>query len=586
MATSRRHSSRMSTAKDPIAVVGTGYVGLVTAASFAARGHEVFCIEKKREIAEQLIAGEVPFTEPRLQDIFDQARDRLHFHVDHKQAWRQATAHAGLIFMAVGTPSMAKAPKGGNGAAANGNVREARLDRGQIKAALEDGAKLGLKARVDRGEPTAIVMKSTVQPGTGAGLRKLLSEKLGRKDVAYVSCPEFLREGSAIKDFEEPDRVVIGGSEPWAVDAVARLFSFADSHIMRMSVESAELVKMASNGFLALAISYANELANLCDHLGADFVEVSHAMREARAEDIPAESFLTPGPGFGGSCFPKDVREFNHEIHRADPGSVLFDAVLEVNEAQPALVVDKIERRFPDGLRGKCVALLGLSFKKNTDDMREASSGKLAVELEGRGAFVRGFDPVVKGREDNDPHTAWMDSPQVYIEPGDLPYAVLENAHAAVLVTEWDSLKGLEWDRVAEVMAGKNPPFLDARNALDAESLEAAGLTYDGVGRGSALSRRKFRGADAQELGEQAADGYLALKREFNEELHRACVRFKANVEHVADGVGRDSRIGLAYLDPHAPHPSYDLDSSVGELLAKSPPNYMRLLRALRLRTR
>ena len=560
----------MSAALEPIAVVGTGYVGLVTGACLAAEGHDVYCIESNRPKAERLAEGEIPFKEPRLDKILENAGGRLHFEPDYEHAWRKATEKSRLYFLAVGTPTQ------------SAEKSAAGLKKDQITSALHSGADFGLRDRVKAGKPTAIVMKSTVPPGTGQSVQKDLAD-LGCEGATYVACPEFLREGNAVRDFYSPDRLVLGGSDKWAIEALERVFSFARGRVRHTTVASAELVKLASNGFLALAISYANELANLCDDLGYDYSLVLDEMLQVRSEEIPRQSFLRPGPGFGGSCFPKDVREFNLEIRKADPQAKLFDAVLEVNAAQPARVIDKLEQDLGQRLDGKRIALLGLSFKADTDDMREASSERLARELMSRGAAVVAFDPMVKGPKQDDEHTQWLD--EIMVEGGDSPYAVLDGADAAILVTDWANLTQLDWGKAARKMSGERPPVLDSRNALDAQALQEAGIAYDGVGRGAAVSNRRFSRNGLAEFAELAADGYLALKREFHDELANACGRFEdASVEEVAGNVARDGRIGLSYLDPDLAPPLYDLDDSVAQLLEMCPPGHMRLLQALRLR--
>jgi UDPglucose 6-dehydrogenase len=313
----------------------------------------------------------------------------------------------------------------------------------------------------------ALVMKSTVPCGTGASLRRIFGEQ-GKDGLAYVSCPEFLKEGSAVKDFLKPDRVVVGDSGDWAGDAVVELYAPLEAPLVRTDIASAEMVKLASNAFLATKISFINEIANVCEETGADVVEVARGMG---LDDRIGSKFLQAGIGFGGSCFPKDVDALKQLAGNSGYHFQLLTAVIEVNDLQKRRVIGKLQRHL-GGLSGKRVALLGLAFKPNTDDMREASSLVLAARLHADGALVSAYDPVAEE--------------QARKLVGSITLAAsalqaVENADAAVLVTEWSELVELDWTRVAEAMSGNL--VIDGRNALDPGRVRAAGLAYEGIGR-------------------------------------------------------------------------------------------------------
>jgi UDPglucose 6-dehydrogenase len=310
-------------------------------------------------------------------------------------------------------------------------------------------------------------MKSTVPVGTGATLRRVLDEQ-GKAELAYVSCPEFLREGSAVEDFRHPDRVVIGDEGGWAGDAVAELYAPLGAPIVRTDVASAEMVKLASNAFLATKISFINEIANVCEETGADVVEVARGMG---IDSRIGSSFLQAGLGYGGSCFPKDVSALKQLAGNSGYHFQLLGAVIEVNELQKRRVVAKLEKHLGE-LVGKTVALLGLAFKPDTDDMREASSLVLSARLLAEGALVRGYDPVAERRA-----RELMSGVEFAASALD----ALAGADAAVLVTEWPEFSQLDWARVAATMAGTL--VVDGRNAVDPEAVRAAGLVYEGIGR-------------------------------------------------------------------------------------------------------
>jgi UDPglucose 6-dehydrogenase len=313
----------------------------------------------------------------------------------------------------------------------------------------------------------ALVMKSTVPCGTGAALRRIFDDQ-GKGGLAYVSCPEFLKEGSAVADFLHPDRVVVGDSGDWAGDAVVELYAPLKAPLVRTDVASAEMVKLASNAFLATKISFINEIANVCEETGADVVEVARGM--GLDERIGAK-FLQAGIGFGGSCFPKDVDALKQLAGNSGYHFQLLNAVIEVNDLQKRRVIGKLQKHL-GGLVGRRVALLGLAFKPNTDDMREASSLVLSARLQADGAHVTAYDPIAE--EQARKLVGGIDF-------ADSALAAVGGADAAVLVTEWRELVELDWQAVAQAMNGTL--LIDGRNALDPAAVRAAGLIYEGIGR-------------------------------------------------------------------------------------------------------
>jgi UDPglucose 6-dehydrogenase len=317
-------------------------------------------------------------------------------------------------------------------------------------------------------EHHALVMKSTVPCGTGSNIKRIFRDQ-GKSSFSYVSCPEFLKEGSAVKDFLHPDRVVVGDVGDWAGDAVVELYAPLDAPLVRTDIASAEMIKLAANAFLATKISFINEIANVCEEVGADVTEVARGMG---LDDRIGTSFLRPGLGFGGSCFPKDVSALKQLAGNSGYHFQLLTAVIEVNELQKRRVIAKLQKHMGT-LVGRDVALLGLAFKPNTDDMREASSLVLAGRLQADGARVRAYDPVAE-----EAARPLMSG----VEFSDSALDAVEGADAVVLVTEWPEFAELDWADVAQRMKGKL--VIDGRNALDAASVTGAGLTYEGIGRG------------------------------------------------------------------------------------------------------
>jgi UDPglucose 6-dehydrogenase len=428
----------MSRPREPIGVIGTGYVGLVSAAGFAELGGEVYCVDVDAGKVDCLRRGEVPIYEPGLDELIAGNRERLHFDTDLDRA----LAHARLLFVAVGTPP----------------TYSGDADLSAVHAVVES---------MPASDRHALVMKSTVPSGTGASIKRAFVEQ-GKPGFGYVSCPEFLREGSAISDFRAPDRIVVGDDGGWAGDAVVELYAPLGAPLVRTDVASAEMVKLASNAFLATKISFINEIANVCEETGADVLEVARGMGlDARI----GPQFLQPGIGFGGSCFPKDVSALKQLAGNSGYHFQLLNAVIEVNELQKRRVVAKLQKHI-GSLVGQTVALLGLAFKPNTDDMREASSLVLASRLQAEGAAVRAYDPIAE-----DQARGLMPG----IHYGESPLDALSGADAAVLVTEWPEFLELDWAEVATTMAGSL--VVDGRNALDPVAVRAAGLVYEGIGR-------------------------------------------------------------------------------------------------------
>jgi UDPglucose 6-dehydrogenase len=428
----------MTEQREPVAVIGTGYVGLVTAAGFAELGSEVHCVDVDAEKVARLKAGDVPFHEPGLQELVARHRGRLHFSTE----LAAALEHARLLFVAVGTPS----------------TYSGDADLSAVRGVVDS---------VPPSDRHALVMKSTVPCGTGESIKRHMREQ-GRGEFAYVSCPEFLREGSAVSDFLNPDRVVVGDEGGWAGDAVAELYRPLGAPVVRTDVTSAEMVKLASNAFLATKISFINEIANVCEETGADVLEVARGMG---LDKRIGTSFLQPGIGFGGSCFPKDVSALKQLAGNTGYHFQLLGAVIEVNELQKRRVVAKLQKHVGD-LVGKRVALLGLAFKPNTDDMREASSLVLAARLQAEGAHVVAYDPVAE-------EEARERMAGVELAPG--PLDAVAGVDAVVLVTEWPEFVDLDWTEVREAMSGT--VVVDGRNALDPAAVRGAGLKYEAVGR-------------------------------------------------------------------------------------------------------
>ncbi len=426
-------------AREPIGVIGAGYVGLVTAACLASIGHRVTVREIDADKVAALQAGAAPIYEPGLVELLSSNSERLSFTLSMAELVRDAQ----VIFVAVDTPP----------------TQSGDADLARVQAAIREVVEHS--AAMER----LLVMKSTVPVGTGQRLVSLL-RSLGAANIGYASNPEFLREGTAIADFMNPDRVVIGTFDALAADRLEALYRPLNAPIMRTTVPSAEMIKYASNAFLATKISFINEIANVCEEVGADVSVVAQGMgMDARI----GPSFLRAGIGYGGSCFPKDVAALKQLAGNSGYHFQLLTSVIEVNELQKRRVVGKL-RKHLGSLEGKQIALLGLAFKPGTDDMREATSLVLAGRLQAEGVIVRGYDPVV--REDERLRG---------VDLHDSAEAALTGADAAVLVTEWPELIDLDWAAVRSSM--RQPVLIDGRNALDPQAMSRAGFLYDGIGR-------------------------------------------------------------------------------------------------------
>ena len=434
--------------RESVGVIGTGYVGLVTAAGFAALGSEVWCVDIDAEKVARLERGEVPIYEPGLAELIARNATRMRFSTELSGALE----HARLLFVAVGTPP----------------TYSGDADLSAVNAVVDS---------IPASNTHALVMKSTVPCGTGAAIRRMFSEG-GKDGLQYVSCPEFLKEGSAVHDFMNPDRVVVGDEGGWAGEATVELYrpllgaehgGAGTGELVCTDIASAEMVKLASNAFLATKISFINEIANVCEETGADVVEVARGMGlDARI----GPRFLQAGIGFGGSCFPKDVDALKQLAGNSGYHFQLLNAVIEVNELQKRRVIGKLHKHL-GGLVGKRVTLLGLAFKPDTDDMREASSLVLAARLNADGASVCAYDPIAEE--------------QARKLIGGVSFAdsalqAVTDADAVVLVTEWPQCTGLDWNEVARTMRGRI--VIDGRNALEPDAVRAAGLLYEGIGRG------------------------------------------------------------------------------------------------------
>ena len=427
----------MSSGGETIGIFGAGWVGLVTAACFADLGHRVIVRDIVPERIERLRAGEVPIYEPGLSELLERNRERMSYTLEVSDV----TSEADLLFVCVGTPP----------------TYAGDADLSAVWAVIEELPELGQEA--------IMIMKSTVPAGTGEKVRAAL-EARGLGHVGYASNPEFLAEGRAVEDFVHPDRIVIGSFEPSDGKRVGTLYDGIEAPIVYSDVASAEMIKLASNAFLATRISFINEIANVCELTGADVEQVAEGMGLDRRI---GPHFLHAGIGYGGSCFPKDVTALKQLAGNSGYHFQLLSSVIEVNELQKRRVVGKLEKHL-GSLAGKVIAILGLTFKPETNDMREAASIVLGSRLLAEGAEVRAWDPLAE-----------RDS---YLHGARICDSVLEavtGADAAVIVTEWKELKELASDEVHGVM--RNPLIVDGRNLLDPAQVKEAGFAYDCVGR-------------------------------------------------------------------------------------------------------
>ena len=429
-----------------IAVIGTGYVGLVTGACFAEFGVDVTCVDIDEAKIEGLREGRIPIYEPGLEDLVakNARAGRLRFTTDIRGAVEQSL----VVFLAVGTPP--------------------REDGSADLQFIEEAARS--VARHLNGYKV-VVTKSTVPVGTGERLRRLILEERPEAKFGVVSNPEFLREGAAIGDFMRPDRVVIGSRDDEAIAIIKDLYRplyLIETPFVITSVEAAELTKYAANAFLATKISFINEIANLCDRIGCDVHDVARAVG---MDGRIGRKFLHPGPGFGGSCFPKDTTALVSIAREYGSDALIVASVVEVNRRQRERMVEKIERLVGD-LKGKTLAVLGLSFKPGTDDMRDAPALDIISALVARGARVRAYDPVAMD-------AARQLLPEIEYANGE--YEAVEGADALVFVTEWNQFRALDMERVRTLM--RAPKVADLRNIYEPEDMRALGFEYTGVGR-------------------------------------------------------------------------------------------------------
>jgi UDPglucose 6-dehydrogenase len=431
-----------------IAMIGTGYVGLVSGACIADFGHRVTCVDKDSAKIAALNAGEIPIYEPGLQDLVasNVQQGRLFF----TTALNDALNAADAVFIAVGTPS-----RRGDGHADLSYVHE---------AAREVAAELK--------QFSVVIIKSTVPVGTGDEVERIIRELRPDIDVAVVSNPEFLREGAAIYDFKHPDRIVVGSNDERAKKILAEIYRplcLNQAPILYTERRTAELIKYAANAFLATKITFINEIADLCEKVNADVQDVA---RGIGLDNRIGSKFLHAGPGFGGSCFPKDVRALIKTAQDYEVPMRVLEAVEVVNERRKRAMARKVSWAFAGMLRGKTVAVLGLTFKPNTDDMREAPSIPLITALQDMGAAVRVYDPM--GME----QAKRVLSNVSYCQD---PYDCVEEVDAAVIVTEWEQLRALDLDKVRTLMAC--PVIVDLRNIYSPDDVEKRGFAYACVGR-------------------------------------------------------------------------------------------------------
>ena len=435
-----------------IAMIGTGYVGLVSGACFADFGHDVSCIDKDAGKIDALNAGRMPIWEPGLEALVkaNEERGRLKFTTDLPDGMDGAEA----VFIAVGTPA-----RRGDGHADLTFVFDAVRELAKV---IKPG--------------TVVVTKSTVPVGTGDEIAKILREE-GISDVSVASNPEFLREGAAIADFKHPDRIVVGAEDERARDVLREIYRplfLNRAPILFTGRRTAELTKYAANAFLAVKISFINEIADLCEAVGADVQDVA---RGIGLDNRIGPKFLHAGPGYGGSCFPKDTLALLQTAEAAGVDQRIVRTTVQVNDDRKAKMVDRVDRAIGSDLRGKRIGVLGLAFKPNTDDMRDAPSIPLIRALVERGAKVAAFDPVAR-------HQAEQVLEGIVF--ADDAYAAAAGADALVIVTEWDEFRALDLDKIAASLRGK--VLVDLRNVYDREEAEDAGLAYHGIGRGRSVA--------------------------------------------------------------------------------------------------
>jgi UDPglucose 6-dehydrogenase len=443
-----------------IAMIGSGYVGLVSGACFSDFGHDVICVDSEKNKIDALERGHIPIYEPGLADLVSTNRSvgRLSFSTD----LRTAVAGADAVFIAVGTPA-----RRGDGHADLSYVYGAARE---IAVALAGF--------------TLVITKSTVPVGTGDEVERIIHEMRPDAEFSVVSNPEFLREGAAIQDFKHPDRIVVGTTDTRAREKIAELYrplALNRAPILFTDRRSAELIKYAANAFLATKITFINEIADLAEKVGADVQEIA---RGIGLDNRIGQKFLHAGPGFGGSCFPKDTVALAKTGQDYEAPLRIVEAVITVNDARKRAMVRKISAALDGKLQGKTIAVLGLTFKPNTDDMREAPSIPLIVALQDKGAKVRAFDP--EGMKQAE---AMLDNVTFCKDA----YSCAEGASAIVIVTEWEQFRALDFNRLKGAMA--RPVLIDLRNIYRVEELARYGFVYESVGRSGWLHREKFEAA-------------------------------------------------------------------------------------------
>ena len=433
-----------------ITVIGTGYVGLVTGACFSDLGNNVICLDIDKKRISDLKKGEMPIFEPGLEEIVERSyrAGRLKFTTDYAEALKDTE----FVFIAVGTPS------GQNGEA----------DLSYVEKAV-------IQVAENMNHPVIIVDKSTVPVGTGDWVADIIRRKKNGllPKFQVVSNPEFLREGSAISDFMQPDRIVLGSNDKDACEKVAELYAPLRSQMLITDIRTAEMIKYASNAFLATKISFVNEIANICESVGANVIDVSKGMG---LDSRIGPKFLSAGIGWGGSCFPKDVKALAHIALEYGTQPQLLQAVIDINQTQRTRVVEKLEKMLKN-LEGKKIGFLGLAFKPNTDDMRESPAADIIKVLVDKGVSIRAYDPEAMEQAKK------ILPEQVVL--CDNAYQVVENADAVVLATEWNEFKQLDFKKIHQLMNKKN--ILDGRNLWDPDYLSDLGFNYIGVGRGKYL---------------------------------------------------------------------------------------------------
>jgi UDPglucose 6-dehydrogenase len=430
-----------------VTMIGAGYVGLVSGACFADFGHSVTCVDKDNSKIERLQRGEIPIFEPGLEELVERnvREDRLFFAVES----RQAIADADVVFIAVGTPT-----RHGDGHADLSYVYAAAEEIGDCINGF-----------------TVVVTKSTVPVGTGDEVEKIIARKRDRSEFEVVSNPEFLREGAAIGDFKRPDRVVVGTDNERAREVMNELYrplNLNQTPMLFVERRTSELIKYAANSFLAVKITFINEMADLCEAVGADVQQVA---RGIGLDNRIGSKFLHAGPGYGGSCFPKDTLALARTASEADSPVQLVETTIRVNAERKKAMAGKIKDALGGDLKGKTVAVLGLTFKPNTDDVRDAPSLVIVPALQAMGAKVQAYDP--------EGHEARTHLPGVDFKSG--PYDAVAGADGVVMLTEWDQFRALDLDRVKQLM--RAPVMVDLRNIYRPSEVIAKGFQYTSIGR-------------------------------------------------------------------------------------------------------